>query len=125
MPALRRRYEPEPFRSSDPLIADFVRYLEARNISANSIVAYQRDLEDFGSFLKGFDDRAKPGKRLEPPFVSSELQRSLARRGLRIVLHRCRYHRHSITGLMNRTALRMVRMERCGSRTIRTTRSGV
>jgi len=68
MPALRRRYEPEPFRSSDPLIADYVRYLEARNISANSIVAYQRDLEDFGSFLKGFDDRAKPGKRLEPPY---------------------------------------------------------
>ena len=51
MAALRRRYEPEPFRSSDLLVADFARYLDARNISQNSIVAYQRDLEDFGSFL--------------------------------------------------------------------------
>src|SRR5277367_5025378 len=68
MGAVRRRYEPEPFRSADPLIGDFARYLEARNISPNSIVAYQRDLEDFGSFLKGFDRGAKPGVRLEPPY---------------------------------------------------------
>src|SRR5271166_1515813 len=66
--AVRRRYEPEPFRSVDPLIADFARFLEARNVSENTVVAYQRDLEDFGSFLKGFDAGTKPGTRLPPPY---------------------------------------------------------
>jgi len=66
--AVRRLYKPEPFRSSDPLIGEFARYLEMRNLSPNSVVAYQRDLVDFGSFLKGFDAGAKPGARLEPPY---------------------------------------------------------
>ena len=57
-----------PFESADPLVLDFKGYLEARNVSPNSIVAYQRDLEDFGSFLKGFDAGEPAGKRLPPPY---------------------------------------------------------
>jgi site-specific recombinase XerD len=66
--AVKRRYEPVPFESADPLVLDFKGYLEARNVSPNSIVAYQRDLEDFGSFLKGFDANEPAGKRLPPPY---------------------------------------------------------
>lgn len=46
-----RVYSAEPFRSADPLIAGFVEYLSARNTSPRTAIAYQRDLESFGSFL--------------------------------------------------------------------------
>ena len=57
MAALRRRVRTGAVSlGAHPPAADFARYLDARNISQNcSIVAYQRDLEDFGSFLKGFE----------------------------------------------------------------------
>jgi site-specific recombinase XerD len=46
-----RVYSAEPFRSADPLIAGFAEYLSARNTSPRTAIAYQRDLESFGSFL--------------------------------------------------------------------------
>ncbi len=46
-----RVYDREPFRSGDPRIAGFADYLGARNASRATVVAYQRDLESFGSFL--------------------------------------------------------------------------
>jgi site-specific recombinase XerD len=57
-----RVYSAEPFRSADPLIAAFAEYLSARNTSPRTGIAYQRDLESFGSFLEaraqGADVRA-------------------------------------------------------------------
>jgi site-specific recombinase XerD len=47
----QRVYSAEPFRSQDPLIVAFAEYLSARNTSPRTTVAYQRDLESFGSFL--------------------------------------------------------------------------
>jgi integrase/recombinase XerD len=53
MARARRVYAREAFRSADPLIGAFADYLAARNTSPRTAVAYQRDLESFGSFLCG------------------------------------------------------------------------
>jgi site-specific recombinase XerD len=47
----KRIYEAGPFRSEDPMIAAFADYLGDRRVSLNTVVAYQRDLESFGSYL--------------------------------------------------------------------------
>jgi site-specific recombinase XerD len=49
---IRRRYENADFASADPAIARFAAYLQLRRMSPKTAVAYQRDLESFGSFLK-------------------------------------------------------------------------
>jgi integrase/recombinase XerD len=48
----RRRYDAAEFASADPAIARFAQYLDMRRMSPKTSVAYQRDLESFGSFLK-------------------------------------------------------------------------
>ena len=50
--SLRRRYDLTEFASADPLIARFAQHLDMRRTSPKTSVAYQRDLENFGSFLK-------------------------------------------------------------------------
>lgn len=52
MGRLRRRYESAAFASEDPAIARFAQHLDLRRMSPKTSVAYQRDLESFGSFLK-------------------------------------------------------------------------
>jgi site-specific recombinase XerD len=47
----KRLYESGPFRSADPLVASFADYLGDRRVSRHTTVAYQRDLESFGSYL--------------------------------------------------------------------------
>ncbi len=51
MAKIRRRYENAEFASADPAIARFAQYLQLRRMSPKTSVAYQRDLESFGSFL--------------------------------------------------------------------------
>ena len=65
---LRRVYAREEFRSQDPLIGNFAEYLAARNASARTAIAYQRDLESFGSFLAARARGGKPGRHLPPPY---------------------------------------------------------
>jgi site-specific recombinase XerD len=48
----RRRYDSAEFVSADPTIARFAQFLDMRRVSPRTSVAYQRDLESFGSFLK-------------------------------------------------------------------------
>lgn len=52
MGRIRRRYDVAAFSSGDPAIARFAQHLELRRMSPKTSVAYQRDLENFGSFLK-------------------------------------------------------------------------
>ena len=54
--SVRRLYEATPYRSADPAIAGFDRYLRTRAASPRTIVAYVRDCESFGSFLEARAD---------------------------------------------------------------------
>ncbi len=63
-----RVYAREPFRSGDPLIAGFAEYLGARNASRATVVAYQRDVESFGSFLAATATRSDQRAHRPPPY---------------------------------------------------------
>ncbi|MBV8580824.1 MAG: tyrosine-type recombinase/integrase [Candidatus Eremiobacteraeota bacterium] len=77
----RRVYERAAFASSDPAIARFAQFLDLRRMSPRTSVAYQRDLESFGSFLTaraaGDDDldrhRQPPYDGLEPATTADVL----------------------------------------------------
>ncbi len=62
-----RRYEAADFRSKDPLIDEFAESLIREGQQPRTIVAYQRDLEHFGSFLTagGGDE---PAEHRDPPY---------------------------------------------------------
>jgi site-specific recombinase XerD len=68
MPRVRRLYARDAFRSEDPLIGAFADYLDARNTSRSTSVAYQRDLESFGSFLQTRASGANAGRHVAPPY---------------------------------------------------------
>ncbi|HEY4440248.1 MAG TPA: tyrosine-type recombinase/integrase [Candidatus Elarobacter sp.] len=58
MAKLRRKYEAADFASADPVVGRFAQYLALRRMSPKTSIAYQRDLENYGSFLKA---RAEDG----------------------------------------------------------------
>jgi site-specific recombinase XerD len=64
-----RRYEAAGFVSADPTIARFVAHVELRRLSPRTSVAYQRDLESFGSFLKARAAAAKLDQHQPPPYA--------------------------------------------------------
>jgi integrase/recombinase XerD len=72
MARTRRIYEAGAFRSVDPLIDAFATYLTARNVSVRTVVAYQRDLESFGSFLQARTAGGDLAKHAAAPYA--ELQ---------------------------------------------------
>ena len=75
-----RVYDREPFRSADPRIAGFADYLGARNASRATVVAYQRDLESFGSFLNATAARhgsARASQRPVPGLAAATAARRL------------------------------------------------
>jgi integrase/recombinase XerC len=72
MAKVRRRYEIAEFQSADPSIARFVQHLEMRRMSPKTIVAYQRDLESFGSFLKARTAGLDVDKHHAPPYDQIE-----------------------------------------------------
>ncbi len=63
-----RVYDRQPFRSADPRVAGFADYLGARNASRATVVAYQRDLESFGSFLTATAAGTDPREHQAPPY---------------------------------------------------------
>ncbi|BDE06461.1 tyrosine recombinase XerC [Vulcanimicrobium alpinum] len=65
--AARRRYDAAAFVSDDPAIARFAQYLQLRRMSPKTSIAYQRDLESFGSFLKAGAAGAKDLDAHQPP----------------------------------------------------------
>ncbi len=62
------RYDPSVYASQDPTIARFAAHLDLRRLSDKSSVAYQRDLESFGSFLKARAAGAKLDEHQPPPY---------------------------------------------------------
>lgn len=68
MARVKRVYDAGGFRSSDALIASFADYLGVRNISPRTTVAYQRDLESFGSFLSARSGGVDARKHAAPPY---------------------------------------------------------
>jgi site-specific recombinase XerD len=68
----RRRYDLAAFISLDPAIARFAQYLDLRRMSPKTAVAYQRDLESFGSFLKARSDGLEPDVHHAPPYDALE-----------------------------------------------------
>ena len=68
MPRRMRLYRVADFRSDDPLIAGFADYLVARNTSPRTSVAYQRDLESFGSFLSARRSAVDLRAHQPPPY---------------------------------------------------------
>jgi site-specific recombinase XerD len=70
--AKARRYERADFVSADPAIARFAQYLDLRRMSPRTAVAYQRDLESFGSFLKGRAAGLAIDAHHAPPYESLE-----------------------------------------------------
>ncbi len=68
MATLRRRYDVAEFASGDPLIARFAQHLDLRRTSPKTSVAYQRDLENFGSFLKARAAGTPLDQHLPPPY---------------------------------------------------------
>jgi site-specific recombinase XerD len=73
MANVRRRYDLADFQSTDPSIARFAAYLDLRRMSPRTSVAYQRDLEAFGSFLKAREDGLDPDRHVAPPYGALEL----------------------------------------------------
>ena len=69
---LRRRYEIAEFASADPAIARFAQHLGMRRMSPKTTVAYQRDLESFGSFLKARRDGLDADRHHAPPYDALE-----------------------------------------------------
>lgn len=65
--ARKARYEAADFRSKDPLIGEFAQSLVREGQQPRTVVAYQRDLEHFGSFLKAGRD-ADPSVHHDPPY---------------------------------------------------------
>jgi site-specific recombinase XerD len=63
-----RRYAAGEFVSADPAIARFAAHVDLRRLSPNTSVAYQRDLESFGSFLKARAAKGKPDEHQPPPY---------------------------------------------------------
>jgi site-specific recombinase XerD len=63
-----RRYDHSDFSSADPAIARFAAHLDLRRLSPKTAVAYQRDLESFGSFLKARAANAEPDAHQPPPY---------------------------------------------------------
>lgn len=63
-----RVYAKEPYHSADPLVGAFADYLSARNTSVATAVAYQRDLESFGSFLLAKSDGGDPSQHRVAPY---------------------------------------------------------
>jgi len=63
-----RRYEAAGFASLDPAIARFASHLDLRRLSPKTAIAYQRDLESFGSFLKARAATAKLDEHQPPPY---------------------------------------------------------
>ncbi|MDB5093438.1 MAG: tyrosine recombinase XerD [Candidatus Eremiobacteraeota bacterium] len=72
MAKVRRRYDIAEFASTDPAIARFAAYLELRRMSPKTSVAYQRDLESFGSFLKARAADLDVDAHHAPPYDSLE-----------------------------------------------------
>ena len=64
-----RRYEAAGFASADPAIARFAAHIDLRRLSPRTSVAYQRDLESFGSFLKARAAAAKLDQHQPPPYA--------------------------------------------------------
>lgn len=64
---IRRRYDAAEFRSADPAIARFAGYLDLRRMSPKTSIAYQRDLESFGSYLKARATGAEDLDAHQPP----------------------------------------------------------
>ncbi len=63
-----RRYEAAGYASADPAIARFAAHVDLRRLSPKTSVAYQRDLESFGSFLKARATQAKLDEHQRPPY---------------------------------------------------------
>ena len=63
-----RRYEAPIFESADHLIAKFAEHLSIRKASPRTSIAYQRDLENFGSFLKAQASGENVDEHLPPPY---------------------------------------------------------
>lgn len=72
MGKLRRRYDVAAFASEDPAIGRFAQHLDLRRMSPKTAVAYQRDLESFGSFLKARADGAALDEHQPPPYEQLE-----------------------------------------------------
>jgi site-specific recombinase XerD len=70
--AKARRYERAQFASTDPAIARFAQYLDLRRMSPRTSVAYQRDLESFGSFLKARAGKLDLDVHHAPPYDALE-----------------------------------------------------
>jgi site-specific recombinase XerD len=65
--AKTRRYEAAEFRSKDPLIDEFAESLVREGQQPKTIVAYQRDLEHFGSYLSAGRNE-DPAEHRDPPY---------------------------------------------------------
>ena len=65
--ARKARYEAADFESLDPLIAHFADVLRREGQQPRTVVAYQRDLEHFGSYLSA-GPREDPAEHREPPY---------------------------------------------------------
>jgi site-specific recombinase XerD len=61
------RYQAPDFASEDPAIAHFAQYLTQKGQSPRTIVAYQRDLEHFGSYLAAGPGEDRAAHR-PPPY---------------------------------------------------------
>ena len=72
MSKARRRYGLAAFVSADPAIARFAQYLDLRRMSPKTAVAYQRDLESFGSFLRSRAEGLDPDAHYAPPYEALE-----------------------------------------------------
>ncbi|GAC1580075.1 MAG: tyrosine recombinase XerC [Candidatus Elarobacter sp.] len=72
MAKVRRRYDVAAFASADPAIARFAQHLELRRMSPKTSVAYQRDLESYGSFLKARAGDLDQDTHHPPPYDQIE-----------------------------------------------------
>ncbi len=72
MSRARRRYDVAAFLSADPAIARFAQYLDLRRMSPKTAVAYQRDLESFGSFLAARSGGHDLDAHRSPPYDGLE-----------------------------------------------------
>jgi site-specific recombinase XerD len=70
--AVKRRYDAAAFVSGDPAIARFAQHLELRRMSPKTSIAYQRDLESFGSFLKATAGGLPLDAHHTPPYPQLE-----------------------------------------------------
>jgi len=70
--ARRIRYQAADFVSADPVIAHFASYLTENGQSPRTVIAYQRDLEHFGSYLAAAAGEDRAGHR-DPPYTQLAL----------------------------------------------------